>query len=306
MFKRGAAAISNCEVLNCITVDVEDYFHTEAMSSVVARDQWNQQPTRVERNTKRLFDLFAAHETRGTFFFLGWVAERFPHLVREAAELGHEVGCHSYWHRSVYRLAPEEFRKDTKRAKEVIENAAGTEILGYRAPNFSLVKGTEWALEILADLGFSYDSSVHPIKHDIYDNPDALRFPDRIADGRLMEFPIATLAIGHRNFPVGGGGYFRILPYRYTRHGLSLLNHERKRPVVFYCHPWELDPQQPRLSASLRSRFRQYTGLKTTTVKLKRLLNDFRFAPIKEVFSEELANLPKAASLLGIADAATA
>jgi polysaccharide deacetylase family protein (PEP-CTERM system associated) len=284
-------------LLNSITVDVEDYFQTEAMSSVVAREQWNHLPTRVERNTKRLFDLFAAHDVRGTFFFLGWVAERFPGLVREAAGLGHEVGCHSYWHRLVYRLTPDEFREDTKRAKEVTEDAAGARIFGYRAPNFSLVKGTEWAPEILASLGFRYDSSVYPIRHDIYNNPGAPRVPGCVAGGTLMEFPIATLAVGKNNLPLGGGGYLRILPYSYTRWGLSQLNGAKKMSAVVYIHPWEIDPEQPRIAACARSRFRQYTGLGKNAAKLEQLLRDFRFAPIQEVFSKQLGSISTIAPL---------
>lgn len=284
-------------VLNSITVDVEDYFQTEAMSGVVAREQWNRLPSHVERNTQRLFDLFAAHQVRGTFFFLGWVAERFPGLVREAAQLGHEIGCHSYWHRLVYRLTPEEFREDTKRAKGVTEDAAGAEIVGYRAPNFSLVRGTEWAPEILASLGFQYDSSVYPIKHDVYNNPGAPRVPGCIAGGTLMEFPIATLAVGKNNLPLGGGAYLRILPYGYTRWGLARLNRAAKMAAVVYIHPWEIDPEQPRFSACARSRFRQYTGLRQTAGKLERLLGDFRFAPIKEVFSRQLASVAMRAPL---------
>jgi polysaccharide deacetylase family protein (PEP-CTERM system associated) len=280
------------DFLNSITVDVEDYFHTEAMNNTVMQGEWSQLPTRVERNTQRIFELFAKHDVRGTFFFLGWVAERFPGLVREAARLGHEIGCHSYWHRLVYRLTPDQFREDTKRAKAVIENACGAQILGYRAPSFSLIKGTEWAPEILAELGFLYDSSVCPIKHDLYGNPDAPRVPFRTAGGRLMEFPIATFAIGRHNFPVGGGGYLRILPYSYMRWGLSHLNRTNKLRVIVYTHPWEIDPEQPRLRAGARSRFRQYTGLKTTAGKLERLLRDFRFAPIVESFSEELTSVP--------------
>ena len=285
------------DVLNSITVDVEDYFQTEAMGSVVAREQWDQLPGRVERNTKRLLDLFAAHDVRGTFFFLGWVAERFPGLVREAAGLGHEIGCHSYWHRLVYRLTPEEFREDTKRAKEVTEDALGAEIVGYRAPNFSLVKGTEWAPEILASLGFRYDSSVYPIQHDVYNNPGAPRVPGGIAGGTLMEFPIATLAVGKTNLPLGGGGYLRILPYSYTRWGLLHLNRVTKMSAVVYIHPWEIDPEQPRFPASALSQFRQYTGLRRTAAKLERLLRDFRFAPIKEVFSKQLASVSMRAPL---------
>jgi polysaccharide deacetylase family protein (PEP-CTERM system associated) len=201
------------DLVNSITVDVEDYFQTEAMAGAVKRHDWDRMPTHIERNTQCIFDLFAECDVRGTFFFLGWVAERFPGLVRQAVGLGHEIGCHSYWHRLVYRLTPEEFREDTKRAKTVIEDAGGRQVLGYRAPSFSLIRGTEWAAEILAELGFSYDSSVCPIRHDLYGNSDAQRTPHAIASGRLMEFPIATLAIGRHNFPVGGGGYLRILPY---------------------------------------------------------------------------------------------
>jgi polysaccharide deacetylase family protein (PEP-CTERM system associated) len=277
-------------LLNGMTVDVEDYFQTQAMSSAVPREDWDQQTSRVEENTKRMFELFATRGVRGTFFFLGWVAEKFPGLVREAAKLGHEIGCHSYWHRLVYRLTPDEFREDTKRAKEVIEQAVGFRVLGYRAPNFSLVKGTTWALEILGELGFAYDSSVHPIRHDTYDNPEAPRHPTRIAGGALMEFPVATVALGRHNFSVGGGAYLRIFPYRYISWGLSRIASE-KRSAVVYVHPWEIDPEQPRLRASARSRLRQYTGLRTAAGKLEKLISDFRFAPIQEVFSKELADI---------------
>lgn len=286
--------------LNSITVDVEDYFHTEAMAASVPREQWDRMPTRIERNTERIFELFAAHGVRGTFFFLGWVAERFPALVRQAVRLGHEIGCHSYWHRLIYRLSSAEFREDTKRAKQVLEDVSGTRVVGYRAPSFSLVKGTEAAEGTLCELGFLYDSSVCPVRHDLYGNPDAPRTPHRIASGGFLEIPVATISIGGRNFPVGGGGYLRILPYAFTRWGLSHLNRQEGLRAVVYIHPWEIDPQQPRIPASARSRFRQYTGLSTTFTKLGRLLNDFRFAPIAESFSAELADnscVPAPASL---------
>jgi len=285
-------------VTNCLSVDVEDYFHTEAMRSVLSRDLWEQQPLRVESTTRRLFELFAAHKVRGTFFFLGWVADRFPGLVREASRLGHEVACHSYWHRLVYELTPEEFREDTRRAKGVIEDAAGTKVQGYRAPSYSIVQGVEWAWEILAELGFSYDSSVHPIKHDIYNNPNAPRFPTKIVGGKMTELPIATMTLGNRNLPIGGGGYFRILPYRYTYFGISRFNRELQKPVVFYVHPWEFDAQQPKLPLNARSRFRQYTGLSSNMRKLERLLEDFRFAPIREVYSQEIAAVPTTGAAL--------
>jgi polysaccharide deacetylase family protein (PEP-CTERM system associated) len=289
--------------LNSITVDIEDYFQTEAMAGAIAREQWDFMPTRIEKNTQRIFELFGAHGVRGTFFFLGWVAERFPALVRQAVRLGHEVGCHSYWHRLVYKLSPAEFREDTRRAKQVLEDVAGTPVFGYRAPSFSLVKGTEWAHEILGELGFIYDSSVCPIKHDLYGNANAPRTSHRIGGG-LLELPVATLAIAGRHFPVGGGGYLRLLPYAYTRWGLTRLNKEENLRAIVYLHPWEIDPEQPRIQASLRSRFRQYAGLSTTSQKLQRLLNDFRFAPIVEVFSEEFAS--QAPGRLSVAEALSA
>lgn len=277
-------------MLNSITVDVEDYFQTEAMASAIPKEQWDRMPSRVVQNTERIFELLASRGIRGTFFFLGWVAERFPDLVRQAARLGHELGCHSYWHRLVYRLNPEEFREDTKRAKSAIEDATGIPVLGYRAPSFSMVKDTEWAQEILVELGFTYDSSVCPVHHDLYNNPNAPRVPHRIAGGALEEFPVATIAIAGRNFPVGGGGYLRILPYTYTRLGLLHLNSTEHFRAILYVHPWEVDPEQPRIAARLRSRLRQYTGLRTTAGKLQRLLGDFRFAPIAESFAAEVAN----------------
>lgn len=277
-------------MLNSITVDVEDYFQTEAMASAIPKEQWDRMPSRVVQNTERIFELLAAHGIRGTFFFVGWVAERFPDLVRQAARLGHELGCHSYWHRLVYRLSPEEFREDTKRAKSAVEDAAGIPVQGYRAPNFSMVEDTEWAQEILAALGFTYDSSVCPVHHDLYNNPHAPRLPHRIAGGALGEFPVATLSIAGRNFPVGGGGYLRMLPYAYTRLGLLHLNSREHFRAILYVHPWELDPEQPRIATRLRSRLRQYTGLRTTAGKLERLLGDFRFAPIAESFAAEVGN----------------
>ena len=291
--------------LNSITVDVEDYFHTEAMGASIAHEQWHCMPTRIERNTQRIFELFAGHGVRGTFFFLGWVAERFPGLVRQAVQLGHEIGCHSYWHRLVYRLSSTEFREDTRQAKQALEDIAGTNVFGYRAPSFSIVKGTEWAHEILSELGFLYDSSVCPVKHDVYSNADAPRTPHRVARGSLLELPVATVAIGGHNLPVGGGGYLRILPYAYTRWGLSQLNGQEGLRAIVYIHPWEIDPEQPRLRASLRSRFRQYTNLSTTLQKLERLLKDFRFAPIVETFSAELAIHPLTPRQIPIGDRMT-
>jgi polysaccharide deacetylase family protein (PEP-CTERM system associated) len=273
-----------------MSVDVEDYFQTEAMSKAVPRNTWDQMPCRVERNTEQLFELFAAHSVRGTFFFLGWVAERYPDLVRKAKGLGHEIACHSYWHRPIYTLSPAEFREDTHRAKAVIEDAAGIRILGYRAPSFSLTSGTEWAAEILAEAGFVYDSSVHPIAHDLYDNRNAPRYPYHLLGDSLLEIPISTVQLWKRNLPFSGGGYFRMLPYSYVRWAMRKVNRVDGRSAVFYVHPWEIDPKQPRLPAGPRSRFRQYTGLKRVETNLRRLCKDFDFGPITKIFSGELKN----------------
>jgi polysaccharide deacetylase family protein (PEP-CTERM system associated) len=269
---------------NAISVDVEDYFHTEAMSKVVSRSNWEQMPSRVRQNTERLFQLFADHNVRGTFFFLGWVAERYPELVRRANQLGHEIACHSYWHRPIYTLSPSEFREDLRRAKAAIEDAAGTRVAGYRAPSFSMTQGTEWASDILAENGFVYDSSVHPIAHDLYDNRRAQRFPYQVAGTSLVQIPISTLRFGSRNLPFAGGGYFRSLPYPCVRWAIKRFNRTERKPAVFYIHPWEIDPEQPRLPASGRSRLRQYNGLDTTIAKLSQMLKEFSFAPIGEVF----------------------
>jgi polysaccharide deacetylase family protein (PEP-CTERM system associated) len=274
---------------NGMSVDVEDYFHTEAMATVISRSMWEQMPCRVEWNTEQLFELFAAHGVYATFFFLGWVAKKYPRLVLQAKHLGHEIACHSYWHRPIYTLSPAEFREDTRRAKGVIEDAAGIPVLGYRAPSFSLTPGTEWAADILAEAGFAYDSSVHPIGHDLYDNRGAPRHPHRLGRTSLIEIPISTVQVGKKNLPFCGGGYFRILPYAYTRWALQRVNFVEKQSAVFYIHPWEIDPGQPRLRTNSRSKFRQYFGLAQTLRLLRRLLQEFSFAPMSKVFSEYIA-----------------
>jgi polysaccharide deacetylase family protein (PEP-CTERM system associated) len=282
---------------NAISIDVEDYFHTEAMSKSVLRTDWGNMPCRVQRNTELLFELFAAKKVRGTFFFLGWVAERYPGLVRQAKELGHEIACHSYWHRPIFTLSPAEFREDLHRAKNVIEEAAGIKIQGYRAPSFSMIHGTEWAQDILAEAGFTYDSSVHPIAHDLYQNRNAPRHPFWVAGRSLLEIPISTVRMGNRNLPFAGGGYFRLLPYACVRWAIRRFNRVEKRPLVFYLHPWEIDAEQPRLPAGRKSRLRQYTGLGRTMRKLGQLLDEFSFAPICEAYCKEAAVLPRTSGI---------
>lgn len=273
-------------MINALTIDVEDYFHTEAASNAVTREQWADQPSRVESSTKALMELFGQHGVKATLFFLGWVAERFPALVRQAVAAGHEIGCHSYWHRAVFRLTPDEFREDTLRAKGAIENAGGVAVKGYRAPSFSLIKGTEWAPEILASLGFTYDSSINPIRHDFYSNAGAPRGPHMLAQGTLWELPIATVRFGGQNLPMGGGAYLRIFPLWYMRWGLKQINQVEAAPAMFYLHPWEVDPEQPRLPLSAKSKLRQYTNLDKTHTKLGTLLSEFKFAPAAVAFPE--------------------
>jgi polysaccharide deacetylase family protein (PEP-CTERM system associated) len=269
--------------MNCrsiISVDVEDYFHVEAFAGAIPRATWGDYESRVERNTERILDLLDDSRCTATFFILGWVAERYPKLIRKIADRGHEPACHSYWHRLIYKLTPEEFREDTAQAKNAIEQAAGTEIHGYRAPSFSITGRSAWALDVLADLGFRYDSSVFPVKHDVYGVPGAPRGPFRVETpfGPIIEFPMATFRwrtgrwSAGPNFPVGGGGYLRMLPYWYTKAGVERAWREGL-PVVSYVHPWELDPEQPRLKGvPLKSRLRHYTNLRDTEARLRKLL----------------------------------
>lgn len=272
-----------------LTVDVEDYFQVEAFADSVPRESWSQWPCRVERNTLHVLDLFDQHGAKATFFFVGWVAARFPRLVREVQARGHELASHSHWHRAIYKLTPEEFREDTRRARRVIEDAAGTQILGYRAPSWSITRDCVWALDILAEEGFIYDSSIYPIHHDLYGLPGARRFPytHTCRNGlKLREYPPATLRLLGTNFPVAGGGYLRIFPAAYTELAFRVFEKNRQR-VVVYLHPWELDPEQPRISGSLRSRFRHYTNLRSMSARLSALLRRHFFERFCDVLAEE-------------------
>jgi polysaccharide deacetylase family protein (PEP-CTERM system associated) len=266
-----------------MSVDVEDYFHVEAFSDVVDRAGWDGYACRVEANTHRLLDLLEECRVEATFFILGWVADRYPQLVRAIVARGHEPACHSYWHRLIYRLEPREFAADTRRAKEAIEQAAGVPVCGYRAPSYSITRRSLWALESLAEQGFTYDSSIFPIHHDVYGIPDAPRRPFRITtpSGTLIEYPITTFRwLGRRNWPVGGGGYLRILPFWYTRLGCARAAREAV-PLIVYIHPWEVDPAQPRLKAGWKSRLRHYTNLGKTEGRLRDLLRSGRFTSFR-------------------------
>ena len=268
---------------NVVSVDVEDYFHAEAFSDVVDRARWDTYATRVVPNTQRLLESLAMLNIHGTFFVLGWVAERFPALVREIAAGGHELACHSYWHRLIYKLDPAEFREDTRRAKDVIEQISGQPVYGYRAPTYSVIDRSVWALEILAELGFTYDSSIFPIHHDRYGMPGAPRSPFRFQtpSGLLIEFPITTFRVAGHNMPVGGGGYLRLLPRLYTRLGLKRVQREGL-PIVVYIHPWEVDPEQPRLPGRLSSRLRHYTNLSQTLDRFESVLQAGKYTSFRE------------------------
>ncbi len=271
-----------------MSVDVEDYFQVSAFDAVVARSQWATMESRVVRNTHRLLDLFDEHQTRATFFVLGWVVERHADLVREIARRGHEMASHGYGHRLIYSQTPDEFREDIRKARHLIEDASGARVRGYRAPSFSITPRSLWAFDVLIEEGHEYDASVFPIHHDRYGLPDAPRHPYRITRqaGSLTEVPASTVQVSRFNLPVAGGGYFRLLPYAWTRWGIGRVNRREQRPAVFYLHPWEIDPDQPRLAASRLSRFRHYRNLDQTEARLRRLLTDFRFDTVARVLTE--------------------
>lgn len=279
-----------------LSVDVEDYFQTEAFSSTVPRSEWAQYPSRVEANTLRLLDIFEKAEAKATFFVLGWVADRFPSLVREIAARGHELACHSYWHRTVYSLDPEVFRADTRSAVHAIEDAAGIRVSGYRAPTWSITRNSLWALRILAEEGITYDSSIFPIHHDLYGIPGALAHPYfmKAEDRSLMEVPPATLAFGTFKFPAAGGGYLRLFPLLYTRLAIEQIE-KAGQPAVIYLHPWEIDPKQPRLAGSRKSRFRQYFGLNSLENKLGSLLASYQFTTFERRCEELSGEWPSIA-----------
>ena len=268
-----------------LSVDVEDYFQVEAFARVVDRADWDRWPSRVVANTRRTLDLCDQFGVKATYFMLGWVAHKFPALVRETAERGHELACHSFWHRPVYSLTPETFREDLRQARDAIEQAGGVKIAGFRAPSWSITAKSLWALDVLAEEGFTYDSSIYPIHHDLYGLPGAKRFPHLLttAGGKeLPEFPPATVRILGNTLPAAGGGYLRIFPFRYTEWSLGRLAREGGRVLVVYFHPWEIDPEQPRISAGWKSRFRHYTNLSAMEPRLRRLLGAHRFEPFRD------------------------
>jgi polysaccharide deacetylase family protein (PEP-CTERM system associated) len=278
-------------IKNGLSVDVEDYFHAEAIAAHFGRSNWETMESRVVENTHRVLDLLGEYDARATFFVLGWVAERFPGLVREIHARGHEIGCHSYWHRLIYRLTPDEFREDTRVAKDKIESSIGVKVIGYRAPTFSVTKNSLWALRILFGLGFEYDSSIFPIRHDRYGIPDHPRFLCRYekeGPREIVELPISTWRLANFNMPFGGGGYLRILPFAYTRRAFRRVNEGEQQPAIVYFHPWELDPEQPRLNVPLRSRLRHYTNLSGMRKRVTMLLQNYEFVPLRELLGQKI------------------
>jgi polysaccharide deacetylase family protein (PEP-CTERM system associated) len=283
-------------LLNALTIDVEDYFQVSGFERQIPRTEWPSFPSRVEANTDRLLAILDAHQVRGTFFIVGWTAERHPALVQRIKACGHEIGSHSYWHRLVYELSPNEFRADLKRSCDVLSSLTGDPVRLYRAPSFSVVRQTPWALEILAEEGIHIDSSIYPIVHDRYGIPNAHPGPHRIEtnSGLLWEVPPAVMRWGRFRVPAGGGAYFRMFPWMYSRFCLNQINRRAELPFVFYLHPWELDPDQPRLRAGTRSgRLRHYANLRHTKKKLELLLQHFQFGTLSQSLNAIVAQMPE-------------
>lgn len=274
----------HASIANALTIDVEDYFQVSALAPYIPRSQWDHIPCRVERNVEEILGYLESAQSRATFFTLGWVAERFPALVRRIVKAGHELASHGYGHHRASDQGRDEFLEDVRKAKLLLEGIAGCEVKGYRAPSFSIGKGNLWAFDCIAEAGYRYSSSVYPVKHDHYGMPDSPRFPYEVRPG-LLEIPMTTARLGERNLPVGGGGYFRLLPYGVSRWLIRRVNRVDRRPAMFYFHPWEIDPDQPRVTeADAKSRFRHYVNLHRTAPRLRRLLADFRWDRVDRVF----------------------
>ncbi|MET0069921.1 MAG: XrtA system polysaccharide deacetylase [Candidatus Thiodiazotropha sp.] len=277
---------STDNIVNAITVDVEDYFQVSAFARNIEKDNWCDYESRVERNTHKLLEIFAQYNTKGTFFVLGWIAERFPNLINDIEQAGHEIASHGYSHDLVYNQTIDKFREETRRTKEILESIIDKPIYGYRAASYSIVQKSIWALDILTELGFTYDSSIFPIVHDRYGIPGAKTEPHVYkteAGNTIIEFPISTVGLGKTRLPISGGGYFRLLPYWVTRSGLNKINNKENKPFIFYMHPWEIDTGQPRIKSNMLSEFRHYNNISKFDQRLKKLLQDFNFSTVSDV-----------------------
>lgn len=281
-------------IQNALSVDVEDWFHVGAFERTIRRADWDGLTHRVERNTDAVLDLFAQAGVTGTFFTLGWVAERYPALMRRIADAGHEVASHGYDHARVFTFTPDQFRADLRKSRAILEDASGQAVTGYRAPSFSIDPRTPWAHTILAEEGYRYSSSVAPIRHDHYGWPDSPRFAWKpVAGSDLVELPVTTAKLGKRTLAAGGGGFFRLLPYQFSRWAIRQVNEQAGRPAIIYFHPWEIDPGQPRRTdAALRSRLRHYTNLSVMAAKLRRLTRDFAWTRVDALADAQAALAP--------------
>jgi polysaccharide deacetylase family protein (PEP-CTERM system associated) len=290
--------MSSPRIINAMTIDVEDYFHASALAAAAPIARWDALESRVAANTDRLLAMFDRARVRGTFFVLGWVAERHPAIVKAIRAAGHEIASHGYWHQLIYDLSPDAFRADVRRAKALLEDQTGVAVRGYRAPSYSITNRSLWALDVLIEEGYDYDASIFPIRHDRYGILGAPRHPHRLTRdaGGLIEAPPSTVRLAGTNLPIAGGGYFRLLPYGWTRWGIGHVNRVERRPVIFYLHPWEIDPDQPTLAVGGISRFRHYRNLHLTAARLERLLRDFAFGPLADVLRDaapiEVAHSP--------------
>ena len=275
-------------LVNPLPIDVEDYFQVSAFAPYIQRADWDARECRVERNVGRILDMLAAQKTQATFFTLGWIAQRYPHLVRRIADEGHEVASHGYGHERVSDLTPEAFAHDIRTAKHLLEDIAGVAVTGYRAPSFSIGQGNLWALDVLQQEGYRYSSSIYPIQHDHYGMPDAPRFAHRIRPD-LIEVPPTTLRMFNRNLPSSGGGYFRLFPYALSRWMLRQVNQNDQQPAIFYFHPWEIDAAQPRVAGiDARTRFRHYVNIPRMEQRLQRLLQDFQWGRMDHIFLNQV------------------
>ncbi len=280
-----AARKMDAGLRNALTVDVEEYFQVAAFERTIPKDAWDKAESRVEFSTGRVLDLFAARGARATFFVLGWIAERHPQLVRRIVAEGHELASHGYDHVRLHNFDRSQLREDVIRTKGILEDIGGVPVRGYRAPSYSINARNLWALDVLAEAGHAYSSSIYPIRHDLYGMPDAPRFPFRVRPDAILEIPVTTVQIAGRNLPCGGGGYFRLLPYGVFQWMLERVNAVDGQPGLFYFHPWEVDPEQPRVAgAPLKSRFRHYLNLGSMHARLDRLLQDFRWGRMDDVF----------------------
>lgn len=295
------------QIINALTVDVEDYFHVSAFANNIEQKAWDNHPSRVVSNTNRLLDLFDAHRVKATFFILGWVAEREKNLVLEIANRGHEVACHGYSHQLVYNQSADVFRKETVLAKNILEDIIQQPVLGYRAASYSITEKSLWALDILAESGFVYDSSIFPVRHDRYGMPNTPEHPYQLetpAGHSIVEFPLSTVKIVNYKLPIAGGGYFRLYPYWFSKMGLKQINRQQKQ-FIFYLHPWEIDPEQPRISASWFSRFRHYNNLDKCEARLRNLMSDFQFGTTLDVLNA-LGLIESSKSSIEVSESASA